>query len=129
MRRLILFLFATLVFTLAQSIPTIAENVTNELIVKPPGVYNANIDITNTYLQLVPVSITPVSITPEVITPISFVTVLNTTTNTKWSTSGQFELLISLDHRSIKPFTMKFRMYVGYSMARLCSLIPLVNMI
>ena len=124
MRRLILFLFATLVFTLAQSIPTIAENVTNELIVKPPGVYNANIDITNTYLQLV-----PVSITPEVITPISFVTVLNTTTNTKWSTSGQFELLISLDHRSIKPFTMKFRMYVGYSMARLCSLIPLVNMI
>ena len=124
MRRLILFLFATLVFTLAQSIPTIAENVTNELIVKPPGVYNANIDITNTYLQLV-----PISITPEFITPISFVTVLNTTTNTKWSTSGQFELLISLDHHTIKTFTMKFRMYVGYSMARLCSLISLVNMI
>lgn len=124
MRHLVLFLFATLVFILAQSIPTLAENVTNELVVKPPGVCNANIDITNTYLQLV-----PISITPEFITPISFVTVLNTTINTKWSTSGQFELLISLDHRIIKTFTMEFRMYVGYSMARLCSLIPLVDMI
>ena len=125
MRHLILFLFATLVFMLAAPMSGSAELVSDETVVKPPGYSDFNSHFNSVQINSA-VSLCDFVLTSNyVITSKSLsLTMYNMITRIKPSTL-KFRNPTTYPTKPI----IKYRMYKGYSMARLCSLIPLVNMI
>ena len=125
MRHLILFLFATLVFMLATPMSGSAELVSDETVVKPPGDSDFNSHFNSVQINS-PVSLCDFVLTSNyVITPKSLsLTMCNMITRIKPPVS---KFRNPITYRATPK--IKYRMYKGYSMARLCSLIPLVNMI
>lgn len=153
MRHLILFLFATLVFMLATPMSGSAEFVSNEIAVKPPGDSDFNNDFNSVQINLsvfesdsvilfeiIPFNRCDVQSMPSVEYSIYE---LNTTNHfavrTKYGMYKGHNItrlhnsyhLTTTKHSTTKHFTtyIQYRTYSGYSMARLCSLIPQINMI